>query len=74
MKAFFVVLFVQCSVFAAIKKQAIKACDEQHAKQTEFQLLKEKMQNDPHANLEAIIDRMQTVVSEYKALNSKCKR
>jgi hypothetical protein len=74
MKVFLVVLLVHCSAFALIRKQAIKACDEQHAKQTEFQLLKAKMDNDPHADVGLIIERMQTVVSEYKALEAKCHR
>lgn len=74
MKVFFVVLLVQCSAFAVINKQSRKACDEQHVKKTEFRLLKDKMDYDRHADVGAIIARMETVLAEHKALEGKCKR
>lgn len=70
MKIFLVATLIQCSAFAAIKK---KSCDESHAKQTEIQLLKDKLQNDPHADFEAIVDRMQVVAGEYQTLEAKCR-
>lgn len=73
MKIFFVVLFVQCSAVALIKKHS-KACDEQHTMKTEFRLLKEKMDNDAHADFGAIMARMETLIAEYNALDIKCKR
>lgn len=73
MKVFFVVMLVQCSAFALIKKSS-KACDEQHAKKTEFRLLKDKMDHDPHADIGAIMARMETVIAEHNALDVKCKR
>lgn len=73
MKVFLVVLFVQCSAFALINKRT-KACDEQQVKRTEFRLLKDKMDNDPHADIGAIIARMEGVIAEHKALEVSCKR
>lgn len=72
MKVFFVVLVVQCSAFAAIKNK--KACDDQATKKTEFRLLKDKMDNDPHADIGAIMARMETVIAEHAALEGRCKR
>ncbi len=69
---FLVALLVQGSAFAAIPKK--KGCEASHAKQTEFQLLKDKLTHDPHADIEAIINRMEVVAGEYKDLESKCKR
>ena len=68
---FLVAMLVQGSAFAAVQK---KGCDASHAKQTEFQLLKDKLTHDPHADIEAIIGRMEVVAGEYKDLESKCKR
>lgn len=73
MKVFFVVLLVQCSAFALINKRS-KACDDRDAKKTEFRLLKDKMDYDPHADIGAIMARMETVIAEHKDLESKCKR
>ena len=58
MKVFIVVLLVQSAAIASINKRA-KACDEQHAKKTEFKLLKDKMDHDPHADIGAIMARME---------------
>ena len=73
MKVFFVVLLVQCSSFALINKRS-KACDDQGVKKTEFRLLKDKMDHDPHADIGAIMARMETVIAEHNALEGKCKR
>lgn len=73
MKVFFVVLLVQCSAVALINKRS-KACDDQDVKKTEFRLLKDKMDNDPHADIGAIMARMEGVIAEHNALEASCKR
>ncbi|WP_409478796.1 hypothetical protein [Pseudobdellovibrio sp. HCB154] len=73
MQVFLVALLMQCSAFALINKRT-KACDEQQVKKTEFRLLKDKMDNDPHADIGAIIARMEGVIAEHKALEASCKR
>lgn len=74
MKIFFVVLLVQCSALASVNNKRTKVCDDRDAKKTEFRLLKDKMDYDPHADIGAIMARMETVIAEHKDLDSKCKR
>lgn len=73
MKVFVVVFLVQCSAFALINKR-VKACEDQAAKKTEFQLLKDKMDHDLHADIGAIVARMEGIIAEHKALEASCKR
>ena len=72
MKTFLVVLLVQCSAMAAVNKLNCK--EREHLKQTEMQLLKDKMDNDRFADVEAIVTRLYVLAEERSEIIAKCKR
>lgn len=71
MKIFMVVLLVQCSTVAAVNKLSCK--EQEHLKKTEMQLLKDKMDNDRFADVEAIVTRLYVLAEERSEIKAKCK-